>query len=280
MVALDASSLIGLQPVPVFIAAACWELCYRIVAIAIILTYEWCPWLVRKGFDKDKLLSRGGIYAIALIHATIMAVRGAGHVRAMRLAPAAVQLAFPDDAEDPWYEPAAAVELTNLLFFSWLTYDLGHMILQYPILGAGDAVMHHIGFMSTSYICATHRILPFPFAWLLVGELSSIPLNLRWFILNTGRSETPAMRTVNVAFACTFFATRIVIYGLGMIHLWTVRQELQALADTGVIARPLLLLVIVLIAAGYLLNMAWFTKILRMARGERFYRKVPKKKRQ
>ena len=128
--------------------------------------------------------------------------------------------------------------------------------------------------MMMSVVCDYHLLLPFPFGWLLVGELSSIPLNVRWMLIQISKSAQPSAgrnwttrytTVVNYAFAITFFASRVVVYGLGLAHLLRVRDELFGLRSR--VASPLLYLVLGLLVGGYVLNLMWMRKIVQMAVG-------------
>ena len=76
--------------------------------------------------------------------------------------------------------PRAAAETTNIIFLSWLCYDLVHIGAMYPTLGGVDTLVHHVAFMLASVSCAAYRLFPFPFSWLIACELSSPFLNIRW----------------------------------------------------------------------------------------------------
>mmetsp|Transcript_41766 Transcript_41766/g.83801 ORF Transcript_41766/g.83801 Transcript_41766/m.83801 type:complete len:101 (-) Transcript_41766:512-814(-) len=97
-----------------------------------------------------------------------------------------------------------------------------------------------------------------------MGEISSIPLNVRWFLLTTGRRNSAALRAANSSFALTFFCCRVLAYGAGLLHLLTLRVELATLGGERV-PMPLLVVVLALLVAGYGLNLMWFRKIVRMA---------------
>ena len=247
----------------VAVAVASWELAYRLAQF-LIDRLAHTPGFVLDASLMKKLKTCGPSYVIALVHALIMGARGSWHVLQLVKAPTAVQLAIPAPS-DPLFAAAAATEKTNLLFFSWLLFDVVHIGVVFPTLGGLDMVAHHAGFMLASLVCGTHRLLPFAFAWLLCGELSTIPLNLRWLLIHTGRGESAALRLTNLTFAVLFFAARVVGYGAGLAHLWAVRAEVLALEER--VARPLLLLVLALLVAGYALNLAWMRKIVHMATG-------------
>ncbi len=107
------------------------------------------------------------------------------------------------------------------------------------------------------------RVLPFAGMWLLCGELSTLPLNTRWFLLNTGRGGTPLVAAVNWAFAASFFAVRGPLFWIGLAGF--LRHSVRALEGAGVPAAAVGALA-ALLAAGALLNAYWFVRIVQMAR--------------
>mmetsp|Transcript_66654 Transcript_66654/g.124433 ORF Transcript_66654/g.124433 Transcript_66654/m.124433 type:complete len:262 (+) Transcript_66654:71-856(+) len=251
--------------VKILLCIGCWESLYQ-VAHAVL------PSLATKLLSssaardqRDKFTRCGASYVVAFCHACLMGSRGSWHLWALLPAPEPHKLAIPDEAVQPWYQLTSATETTNLLFFSWLAQDFIHIALQFPRLGGYDTLFHHVGFMTASAICGNYRILPFAFAWLLCGELSSIPLNIRWFLINTGYGDCRFLQVTNVIFAATFFATRIVGYGLGIWHFFSVRHALFQMD----VPSPFLLVVLVLLVAGYILNLMWMQKIVQMAAGKK-----------
>ena len=154
-----------------------------------------------------------------------------------------------------------------MIFLSWLLYDILHMVFQFPALGGFDMISHHIGFILSACICGSCRALPFAFGWLIIGECSSIFLNIRWFLIVTGRGASALLHASNVAFAVAFFLARIVAYALGVAHLGYHRQDLLSTPGFGCCSKPLLYLVLGMLAPAYGLNLVWMSKIVRVARG-------------
>lgn len=254
--------VLALSPLPIAACVTAWEIIFRISNALIHQAYR----------DDDspsltKLKTRGGSYMVALIHAMIMTVRGSWHVLQLLDAPSATaKLAIPHNPNEEWYSATAATEPTNVIFFSWLFYDALHVIIAFPKLGGVDTLLHHLGFMGASLVCGTHRILPFAFAWLLAGELSTIPLNIRWILIHSSRSNKSALGMVNLAFAACFFLVRVLGYGLGLVHLlWTLHRDEQGLQTLAHVPPLLLHLVLGLLVGGYVLNLVWFRKIVTMA---------------
>jgi len=250
-----------LTPANVALGCVGWEVLHRVLTLLIGRAVG--AGVVLPAGSSEKLRAQGASYAVSLVHASILSARGVWHVLSLLAAPTMAQLSIPDAADGPFHAAAAATEATNIIFLSYLAYDLLHLLAAFPKLGGADTVAHHAGFIGASLVCGSHRILPFAFSWLVCGEISTIPLNARWFLLTSGRGESVALRATNLAFAGSFFLARILVYGLGLWHLWVSREALLGLER--LVARPLLLLVIVLLVGGYGLNLVWMRKIFAMA---------------
>ena len=252
------ATLSGERPVrDVCCCMVAWELLFR--CAQLVLRRSSHP-------SNSKLVVDGPSYVAAFIHACLVGGLGLWHAVTLLHAPVDGQLTIPVDNTHAWNREAAATERTNVFFLSWLLYDLVHVLLRYPHLGGLDTVAHHLGFIGASIICSTYRILPFPFAWLTTGELSSIALNIRWFLINSGHGDSSALHVAQLAFALLFAVTRVLIYGLGLVHLAMHQHELLSTSGAlSAVPTPLVLLVLGLLVGGYCLNLMWMGKIVRMA---------------
>mmetsp|Transcript_8561 Transcript_8561/g.12806 ORF Transcript_8561/g.12806 Transcript_8561/m.12806 type:complete len:132 (-) Transcript_8561:175-570(-) len=114
-------------------------------------------------------------------------------------------------------------------------------------------------------LACTYRVLPFPFAWLITGEASSPFLNIRWFLINTGRGDTFAMKATNIIFALTFFFSRILLFGYGLIDL--MRNVNYLFSDPPPVPAIPAVSILVLVCGGFLLNAFWMVGIVKMAMG-------------
>ena len=210
----------------VLIVAACFEALY--LAFGVLFRHV----ATKKGVALDKKRKKafardGNSYAVSLLHATIVAMRSLKHLYDLRdapLWPKFNQLQYGSPA--PWARGAAGVEPTNTIFLAFLLYDLVHVLREYPRLGSVDTIMHHLGFMVCAIVCGYNRVFPWPFSWMAVGEVSTLPLNLRWFLINSGRGDTKLMKRTNRSFAFTFVVGRVVVFGLGLLHMVVSHIEL------------------------------------------------------
>jgi hypothetical protein len=108
---------------------------------------------------------------------------------------------------------------------------------------------------------STYKVVPFVVGWLLLGEISSLPLNMRWLLISTGRGASSAMFVTNVVFAITFFLTRVVIFWAG---LWHVVVHMRPMVIDS--CSPLVINTICgFVAGGACLNAMWMTQIVKMA---------------
>lgn len=222
---------------------------------------------------KRTLLQRGPSYIVSFLHSIYATIRGIMHLHHLWAASNLDKLFIPPKEIIDGYRWAHLhVAKTNTIFLSYLMYDLFHILLQYPKLGGLDTLLHHVLFASCSVINGTYGIMAFPFGWLSVGEGSTIFLNIRWFLLKSGRGEKKSgvllLDNINALFAATFFWTRIGIYSLGMVHLfWNSLHELKSLPEVSGVPVPLLGLTCVCMLLGWALNIVWGYKILAMLGG-------------
>jgi len=260
--------MLALTGLNVLCAVAAWEILHqssRLLMPAVIRL----PGVVREGTNENalqKLLVHGPSYVASFVHCVTVTYRGVMHLVALFEAPIEAKIIIAADASDPWYASAFPVYGTCVIFLSWLLYDIAHVIYLYPDVGGLDMVMHHLGFIAAACICGPCGALPFAFAWLIAGEFSTFFLDIRWLLINTGRGASAWLPATNAAFAIVFFLTRIVLYAIGLLHLWIHRQTI--LSTPGVCCtKPLLYLVLGMLFTAYGLNLVWMAKVVRMARG-------------
>mmetsp|Transcript_3343 Transcript_3343/g.7370 ORF Transcript_3343/g.7370 Transcript_3343/m.7370 type:complete len:321 (-) Transcript_3343:4858-5820(-) len=220
--------------------------------------------------SKHTLLQRGPSYMVSLIHSVYATWRGILHLYNLHnvsnfdklMIPATHAIAEGVHTTCRWAHLEVAT--TNTLFLAYLLYDLVHIVAQFPKLGGVDTIIHHLLFASCSLINGTFGIMAFPFGWLVVGEASTIFLNLRWFLLKTGRNNG-LLAWINALFAGAFFLTRNIVYTAGMVHLFFFsRMELQSLEDASGVPKSLLWMTCGCIVLGWALNCVWGSKILVM----------------
>jgi hypothetical protein len=242
---------VGIDWQVIILFALAWEVVYQLSKAHLAHRYpEW-----------PKVGKLGGSYAAAFLNACVCSALGClivmGLFDADSRGRALMLKAAPYDAITP------VVFLAERSFLGWLMMDLAHVVLLYPTLGGVDILLHHSGFIFLTCLGYGYRVLPFTVGWLLLCEVSTIGLNLRWFLINTGRGESSALRSTNAFFAATFFIFRVVVQ-------WT------GIADLLQHSRPLLLerrapnwavdTICVSVVASAVLNLYWLVKIVQMAR--------------
>ena len=94
-----------------------------------------------------------------------------------------------------------------------------------------------------------------PYAWLSIAELSTPFLNGRWFLAVAGLKETKAYAGMSLAFALSFLATRVLLYGWGLYDLWRhyAHWKDAKIGLYGVIAGC---------HAGFVLNLVWSRSVI------------------
>jgi hypothetical protein len=114
----------------------------------------------------------------------------------------------------------------------------------------------------------TRSFLQAALVWLVLGEISTVFLNARWFLYKAGWEGTRAYTVNGLLLVLAFFVFRVVLFGAGLWQLFTSLSPFVAEADTALLrAVPFVLL------AAYGLNLYWFSilasKALAVLTGER-----------
>jgi hypothetical protein len=136
---------------------------------------------------------------------------------------------------------------------AYLAFDVIFSVLS--LNAPVDMLIHHFLFLITSQICKKYHFLQFPFAWLLLGEWSTVPLNFRAFCLNL-KHDGAFLKVSEILFALFFLVSRVIVYGLGLLHMYQNRDVIFPLPHGSC------QFVLGLLVGGYGLNLFWFSKIL------------------
>lgn len=248
---------VQLQLALLFSSVAFFEIIFQFAGLILRLLVKRQGFVVRNECTSltNIVVNLGPSYACSTIHSFIVFLRGVEHLVTL----------FHASPTDQLYNAPTGVIQTNLFFLGYLIYDLQHVVRSFPKLGGADVLIHHTVFMTCSIISGVYEILPFTFAWLIIGELSTIFLNARWFLIKTGRGDTDALKMVEKLFALSFFATRVVIYLFGVFDLFWKRETLLQLVKHGRVPAGCLAINLFFIFAGGLLNISWFRKIATIA---------------
>lgn len=266
-------------PTNVFLVAVIWEIFSRFAQFILhkLVCLPGFMWNVEKE-DKEKkdkrikkILQLGPSYVTAGVHALLLSGRGIIHFLDLIHEDPAVQVhkVTAEYVQDNSHftqilNAQTSVMISNIMFCGWLCYDILHVLHLYPKVGGIDFLIHHVAFLGASVINGTYQIFIFQFSWLIIGELSSIFINLRWFLIQTGRGATSTMWLCNMLFAWLFFLTRVILYGLGLLHMFMHYEEIMAVPAP----KFFVILVFGLIVGGYILNIFWFRKIYKIATGD------------
>jgi len=209
-----------------------------------------------------KLASLGSSYLAAFINACVCSVAGLWICISL--------LSADDDARalirdgDEYAMTTVAVLLAAHSFIGWLLMDIVHLITHFPDLGGTDMVIHHVCFILLACVGYGYRVLPLTGGWLLLGEVSSIFLQLRWYLINSGQGESPMLQWTNYAFAGCFFLFRVVVLWIGLFDLLLHLRPVLIAPPHNASAGAINALCVIVVACA-LLNLYWLFKIVRMA---------------
>eukprot|EP00475_Leptophrys_vorax_P002046 TRINITY_DN11165_c0_g1_i1.p1 TRINITY_DN11165_c0_g1~~TRINITY_DN11165_c0_g1_i1.p1 ORF type:complete len:295 (+),score=60.86 TRINITY_DN11165_c0_g1_i1:38-886(+) len=200
-------------------------------------------------------------YVVSTVHALITTYRGFSHMYALKSNPdtARVPMALYSNAFYSYFveDVRAGVVITNQMVLTYMAHDLVHSIARFPDLGGIDSILHHVIFLMASFTAGWNKIFCFPFSWLVVGELSTPFLNVRWFLRATGQKESAFGSINNLLFALTFFIARVLIFGSGILEMINDFDFVW----NGIVPQWGVRYVVINIFAAFLLNLFWFFKI-------------------
>jgi len=230
-----------------------WEILYRVskMAIGIAVTL---PRVVAGGNENrdartEKLVREGPSYIVSLVNAVLAVYVGVP----------VLFVTIGGAVDDQYSGRSAPSEWMCAVFLAYVVHDLVHIVLAWPRLGRWDVVFHHVMFFCCGIVCGYHALYILPFTWLTLGETSTVFLNIRWFLLTSGRPSTHVVTWLcNLLFALSFAVTRFVIYGAGIAHMAYHHDVLVGIWE----AHPSVAFVTVLIGLGFLLNIVWLRKII------------------
>lgn len=224
---------------------------YAVGTIAVSTLIFWTFWG----------LGRGAAYAsrvVSLLHALVQSVFGVVCVME------AAGIFDPADRltkHTMVFGMNTRVTISGHIFVGYIFYDVVHALVMKDLRKIGD-IVHHILFLGISYLGLTHRILQFAFSWLILGEVSTIFLNIRWFLFKAGLEESSLYIYNGMCLVLTFFFFRVVVFGLGLLYLFI---ELLPIVnesdDIALRGAPYILL------AAYCMNLNWFVQLAAMALG-------------
>ena len=182
------------------------------------------------------------------------------------------------------------VEIVTMVFFTYVLYDLFHIIFEYPELGGVDMALHHVGFLVASLGAYMYGAYPLMLGWLCTCETSTPLLNTRWFIKQMKEMEytqpmldslaqAVGMKSrglvaanrleyyVSIGFLVSFIMVRNIGYGWGLYGLGKILLSKKGVdASTPV---PMRFLLVGLTIGGFFLNLVWVVKIVSIAMSEK-----------
>ena len=126
-----------------------------------------------------------------------------------------------------------------------------------------------------------YQMLIYTFNWFMIGELSTVFLNVRWILIKAGQGQTTTFKIIQNLFALSFFITRIIIYTRGVYEWWIGKRPiLTDIVSQGHVPALPMLSIACSILFGWLLNLFWFYKILMMGRGRKQHNTTTKVKKE
>ncbi|KAJ1263607.1 hypothetical protein BS78_09G198800 [Paspalum vaginatum] len=135
--------------------------------------------------------------------------------------------------------------------------DLAMIFWFYPCLGGTEYVFHHI----LSLVCGVYAMLSGEgqlYAYMvLISEATTPGINLRWYLDVAGRKNSKAYLLNGVAMFITWLVARIVLFIYLFYHILTNYDQVKQMDSFAC------LLISVVPTILFVMNIIWFSKILR-----------------
>ena len=127
-----------------------------------------------------------------------------------------------------------------------------------------DMIAHHCVFLGVLLLQLVYEKGCFVYTWLIMGEGSTIPLLIRWFAIAVQAPQS-LIGKLNLVFFLSFVLLRVIVYGIGLLYF--IRDD-HHVFRTGFLLSPYQLTPL-LVAGGYVLNLAWAQQMLTVVFKER-----------
>lgn len=220
--------------------------------------------LMLKSSEHQKLRAHGNSYLCAFVNAVFTSYYGVTFLILLWSAPEESKALSGVDSAEPFFAETNGVRDAALPFIAWIVFDLIHVVTNFPELGSYDQLFHHAMFIILTCVSTGFGVCPFAGCWLFCGELSSLPLNIRWYVINSGQGATVWMTLTNIIFCVTFFTVRVLLYWFGLYgFLFETAPILKNNGAPGFGVN----IIAALLSAGAILNVYWFLLIVKMATG-------------
>eukprot|EP00128_Syssomonas_multiformis_P000136 Colp12_sorted_trinity150504_noHs@27822 len=226
-------------------------LVYMLVWIAITKTFVRLPF-VKKHKETCNKPKEFDNYTMSLLHAVGSGFGGIGLMYSI----------ISDDVDAKYFCAneafASRAEFWSIQFGGYLLGDCLMSVLD-GVRMEPAMIVHHGVFIINVLINTGYRVNCYPFAWLIVGELSTIFLSGRWLLLKSDSLNKlfgSYVPVISYIFAFLFFTIRVVLYGHGLIHMYENDPKLNYIWSPWYS-------VFAMLCAGFLLNAYWFVNIAR-----------------
>jgi len=143
------------------------------------------------------------------------------------------------------------------IFGGFLQYDLCWIIYHIgEDYDDASALIHHVLFLAVTHYNLRMKFFLRPFAWLILAELSTPFLHLRWYMAVTNQKGSPWYTFFSAMFAVTFLVTRVMGYTWGLWDMWWQGSHFWIHSPVGAYY------VVAAIHLGYALNLFWGVKVV------------------
>lgn len=139
----------------------------------------------------------------------------------------------------------------------YFVLDISLMVKHYPWMGGPEMLAHHIAAFASVYTSLSLGQAHIYTLIMLATEVTTPFVNARWILDKLQWRGTKTYTVNGVCLAVSWLLVRILLFLWFFIHAWNHR------AETAELRGPAILLITIVPALLFGLNVFWFTKILR-----------------
>jgi hypothetical protein len=165
---------------------------------------------------------------------------------------------FSDQLDGPITSRSSSLSSFALgVSIGYFITDIAMIYWFYPSLGGMEYVVHHIlALMSTVYALVSGEAHLYIYMG-LITETTTPGINLRWFLDAAGMKNSKAYLVNGAAMVVTWLVARIIMFMYLFYHMFVHYDQIKQMDTFGYF------LILVAPAIIFVMNLIWFSKILR-----------------
>ncbi|KQK05458.1 hypothetical protein BRADI_2g20150v3 [Brachypodium distachyon] len=165
---------------------------------------------------------------------------------------------FSDQLDGPvTFRSSSLSNFTLGVSIGYFITDIAMIYWLYPSLGGMEYVIHHMLSLTSAVYAMLFGEAQVYIYMALISETTTPGINLRWFLDIAGMKNSKAYLVNGVAMVVTWLVARIILFMYLFYHMFVHYDQIKQMDTFGYV------LVFTAPTVLFVMNMAWFSKILR-----------------